>query len=180
MVKDGAGRCAASTAAISAAVTRGMSPGTVSIPPRPSRARIRAAAVTAPVWPSRAPSVEHARAVSCGEPDRDGIDGAHHDSRQRRHAREHREHILRHRCGQRAALIRRQQRGETLLGAVYLLHRHDGPDIRRTHARSRRIASAASSTARASASLSARLVISCVLGTRAHRRPRPRPLRRTT
>src|SRR5262245_23389021 len=50
-------RCACSTRRISAEVTRGMSPGSVSMP-APLAARRRAAAATAPVWPSRAPSVQ--------------------------------------------------------------------------------------------------------------------------
>ena len=55
IVKAGAGRCAAIRLAISPGVTRGISPGTVSMPDAPSSASSRAAADTAPVCPSRAP-----------------------------------------------------------------------------------------------------------------------------
>ena len=57
MVKAGVAPCAASSASTSTDVTAGTSPGMVSTPEAPSAANTRAAAVTLPVWPSRAPSV---------------------------------------------------------------------------------------------------------------------------
>ena len=80
----------------------------------------------------------------------------------RRRARQCRQHILQHRLGQRLALQRRQQCGQSLLRPGELLHRQGGPDA------GHRSTAAASSTVLASASRSSIVVIRvCARVTRA-------------
>ena len=103
-------------------------------------------------------AVRHdAGAVASGQFRREWIERVDHDSRQRCLG-ECRQHVLQHRRSQRLALLRCQQWGQALLGAGEFLHRHRRPDIR-CH-RSRRSTRAAPRTMRASASRSARVLIS--------------------
>ena len=103
-------------------------------------------------------AVRHdAGAVASSQFRRERIERVDHDSRQRCLG-ECRKHVLQHRRSQRLTLLRCKQWGQALLGAGEFLHRHRRPDFR-CH-RSRRSTRAAPRTMRASASRSARVLIS--------------------
>ena len=123
--------------------------------------------MTAPVCPSRAPSVWAFGAVAGGEPDRLGIEGREDDAGEAARLRESGQHVFEHRDRERRPQFGRKGVAETGLGAGSFLDRNDGPDP--AHLRT---LSAAAMTVRASASLSARLVIKVRVKTTGMSRPR--------